>query len=370
MKLIDKRTKYEFDDVLKLACRENNNKRGFLFVNRLQGKHIPCNPAETVKFISELGELVKKEVKGNTGVLAFAETATAIGAIVASTIGEDTYYITTTRANLHRDTLVEFREEHSHAPEQLLYGDAQEFKNLDTLVFVDDEFTTCNTVMNCITELKNKELISENTRIVIASLSNCLTDSRYAELKALGYRVVYLFRFEKGDCNLEVESNNLNQEINVENVVNTTVRVPIGIEFRLGCKIKDFDSVIKGITKGINLNLKSDSVVLVVGTEECMYPAIKIGESLDDKLTIYTQSTTRSPIVVSKDREYPLRTRVEFESPYSSDRTTYLYNVKKYDKVIVVTDSKRIIDGDNTLIRRLAEAGNKDITIIRLENIL
>lgn len=370
MKLIDKRTKYEFDDVLKLACRENNNKRGFLFVNRLQGKHIPCNPAETVKFISELGELVKKEVKGNTGVLAFAETATAIGAIVASTIGEDTYYITTTRANLHRDTLVEFREEHSHAPEQLLYGDAQEFKNLDTLVFVDDEFTTCNTVMNCITELKNKELISENTRIVIASLSNCLTDSRYAELKALGYSVVYLFRFEKGNCNLEVESNNLNKKVSVGEVMNDTIRVPIGIEFRLGCKIKEFDNLINGIINGIKLNLKDNSNVLVIGTEECMYPAIKIGESLSSKLEVLTQSTTRSPITVSDKDKYPLSSRIEFESPYNSDRTTYLYNLKKYDKVIIVTDSKRIIDGDNTLIRRLVEAGNKYITIIRLENTL
>ena len=119
MRELENKTKYNMKDVLSVANRLNNKKRSFLFVNRLQGKHIPCSPTEAVNFMGLLGNEVLESVTGKVGVLAFAETATAIGAIVADVIGEDTYYITTTREKQDKDKLVEVVDEHSHAPEHL-----------------------------------------------------------------------------------------------------------------------------------------------------------------------------------------------------------------------------------------------------------
>lgn len=374
MKVIDKNTTYNFEDVLSLACRENNNKRSFIFVNKLQGKHIPCKPSETIKFVGELGDLVKKGTYGKAGVIAFAETATAIGAIVADKIGKDTYYMTTTRLEFNREQKILFKEEHSHAPKQILYYDKSELNSLDTLVMVDDEYTTCKTVLNCIKELKEKDLIKKNTKIVIASLSNCLNDARYTEVEAMGYKLVYLFRFEKSykddslDTKMGLQRNVAHNSYEMNN--NNTIRVPLGfVEPRLGCYIEEYNKNIDKVVSSIKGKLGSYKQVLVLGTEEYMYPAIRIGRELENVYeSVVTQSTTRSPIVTSTDTDYPLKSRVEFESIYNSNIKTYLYNLKQYDKVIIVTDSRRVINGSNTLIRRLMEYQNKDITIIRLEN--
>ena len=53
-------------------------------------------------------------------------------------------------------------------------------------------------------------------------------------------------------------------------------------------------------------------------------------------------STTRSPIVVSLEREYPLHSRYELKSLYDPDRRTFLYDIEKYDKVFVITSGENM----------------------------
>ena len=73
------------DELIQMAKRENNKKRSFLIVNPSQGKHIPVKPSQCIKLFKELGEELKKHISNEKVLfIGFAETATAIGAGVAS----------------------------------------------------------------------------------------------------------------------------------------------------------------------------------------------------------------------------------------------------------------------------------------------
>ena len=51
---------YQEEDLVRIAKRENNNKRSYLVVNRLQGKHIPVKPHEALAMFKELAAQLKE----------------------------------------------------------------------------------------------------------------------------------------------------------------------------------------------------------------------------------------------------------------------------------------------------------------------
>lgn len=108
--------------------------------------------------------------------------------------------------------------------------------------------------------------------------------------------------------------------------------------------------------------------LLVLGTEECMYPAIRLGEILKKDgvaEAVKVHATTRSPIIASCEDGYPLNHRYQIRSVYNKERDTYVYNLKKYDKVIVVTDTGIVAEGMNDLLVALRSVGNKNILVSR-----
>ena len=108
--------------------------------------------------------------------------------------------------------------------------------------------------------------------------------------------------------------------------------------------------------------------LLVLGTEECMYPAIRLGEILKKDgvaKAVKVHATTRSPIIASCEDGYPLNHRYQIRSVYDKERDTYVYNLKKYDKVIVVTDTGIVAEGMNDLLVALRSVGNKNILVSR-----
>ena len=89
--------RYKETDILRLAKRINNSKRSYLLVNPLQAKHIPVSPSNALRMMTSLGELVSERYGDARLVIGFAETATAIGAVVAKTISDECTFIHTTR---------------------------------------------------------------------------------------------------------------------------------------------------------------------------------------------------------------------------------------------------------------------------------
>ena len=108
-----------------------------------------------------------------------------------------------------------------------------------------------------------------------------------------------------------------------------------------------------------------------------MYPALFVARELEELgKEVRCHSTTRSPIAVSKEEEYPLHTRYELRSLYDSDRVTYLYDIGNYDCTVIVTDAvnddserDRDEDGDrrgiDLLLGALHMSGNQNIYIVR-----
>lgn len=146
---------YKESDIVAVAKRKNNKKRNYLVVNRLQGKHIPVSPKSAFDMFGELADVVKKKYEGQKLlVIGFAETATAIGTHVARET--DSYYIQTTREEVEGAEYIYFSESHSHATEQrLVKNDLDKvLKKIDKILFVEDEVTTGNTIMNIVNMLK------------------------------------------------------------------------------------------------------------------------------------------------------------------------------------------------------------------------
>ena len=106
--------------------------------------------------------------------------------------------------------------------------------------------------------------------------------------------------------------------------------------------------------------------ILVLGTEEFMYPALYAALEIEKMgHDVRFHATTRSPIRPSREADYPLHARYELRSVYDAGRTTYLYELEAYDEVFVITDAPLEERGLESLLGALEEAGNKKIQIVR-----
>lgn len=157
-----------------IGKRDNNPKRGFLFISKLLGKHISVDP-EIVKatgyLLSSLmygfpnqtfvdcikmggfPDYKSRAVDKDVLVIGFCETATALGMAVASSI-TGSYYQTTTREKIigHKH-LLSFEESHSHASTHSMYNDSKKLNDFKKIILVDDEITTGNSMMHLIEEI-------------------------------------------------------------------------------------------------------------------------------------------------------------------------------------------------------------------------
>ena len=340
---------YKFDDIIKIGKRYNNKKRAYLLINQIQAKHIPTHPSDIESLIKILAEKVNKETKGRAIVIGFAETATAISTILASSL-DDAFYLQTTREDLKNENYLIFSELHSHAVVQKIYVDAliKEANNYDTIVIMDDEITTGKTVINLVNKLK--EVISlEQKKIILASIINRVSPENKKVLEENGISLVEIFKEEYSEYEFVDQIEAFSPKVDYQRIEAKYsykefryVSTP-----RLGVDIKSYLKEVKentnNLLEGLDLAGKN---VLVLGTEEYMYQALDVARKINERYGIraVTHSTTRSPIMVSTLRDYPIYNGYQIASPYDSQRTTYIYDINKYDVVILVTDGRRNID--------------------------
>ncbi len=364
---------YTENDLVRLAKRENNNKRGYLVVNRLQGKHIPVVPSEAFAMFHQLGELVRQQYQDEKLLLVgFAETATAIGASLAVFLKCE--YIQTTREQIDGVEYFYFSESHSHATEQKLVKDDIDrvITTADRVVFIEDEVTTGNTILN-IVKLMKKEY-SESIRFGVASLLNGMNEQAAAVYQELDIPTTYLVKTDHGKFDEKVA------DIPDDGIyippVKSDSSFPAYMMVRFGqyqnarrlVNGNEYGQACEALWDQINnrLGLGSNQRLLVLGTEEFMYPAMYTAWKLEQQQNqVRFHATTRSPIAVSKQEHYPLHTRYELTSLYEDGRTTYLYNLDKYDKVLLITDSDCENGGAASVFSALMTAGNDHVIVIR-----
>ena len=345
-------TSYTKETTLRVAKRYRNAKRAYLLVNPLQAKHMPVSPTEALTMMRTLGEGLQQEFPGTRLVLGFAETATALGAAVASRLGPDCAFLTTTREAGEGPGWVCFLEEHSHAAEQKLWGGDLDalLQKTDTVLFVDDEISTGKTLRNMVAQLTRRWPALGEKTLVAASLLNRVTPEQEEALADAGITCRCLVRLPQEDHTAQVAD---------WTVTEAPPAVPQNLSFRQEIlpgegllnprktlRIGAYDSSCQAVAE-VMLSRALGPVdtlgkTLVLGTEECMYPALRLGEKLERLgAEVYCHATTRSPIGLCDAPGYPIRSGWKLPSFYEEERTTYVYNLKEYDTVIVLSDTKK-----------------------------
>ena len=330
-----------------LAARENNTKRGGLIVNFLQAKHVPARPSETLALFDRLAERTKTGIsEKKVMVIGFAETATAIGAELAARLSDscECTYIHTTREKYPENMrLALFSEEHSHATEQCLYSDKglHIFDGIERIIFAEDELTTGKTILNFIDALKN----IVNCKFSAASIINGMSSENLMKYRSLGVDIHYLVKLDSSAETLK-EGISVTPEQDGEFDIFSVPRELIlnmdkKYDPRLGVGGREYEKYCEDTARAAFEKMKpflGGKTVDVIGTEECMYPAVKLGQYLENKgYDVRCHATTRSPIVPSKGEGYPLFSRYSVQSVYEEDRRTFIYNLYNCDNRIIVS---------------------------------
>lgn len=344
---------YTEENTLRIAKRYQNAKRPYLLVNPLQAKHIPVRPAQALEMMDALGVQLARKYPGAGLVIGFAETATAIGAAVAGRMGPECIYLHTTRESFPAgEHWVEFLEEHSHAVEQKLCADhlPQWLAQTDTVILVDDEISTGKTLINMVRELKRQYSALCDKKIVAASILNRVSPENEARMEQAGICSEYLVKLCQEDYTPLVEKLEVCEAGRAEpkerSFHHQTLECERLRDPRLGLPFRAYQSscadMARAFVAQMMHRIRPGSRILTLGTEECMYPALILGDMLEQQgrdNRVYCHATTRSPIGVCTQDGYPIYSGSRIQSFYEDNRTTYIYDLRAYDAVIVVSDT-------------------------------
>ena len=350
--------KYTPENTLRLAKRWQNSRRGYLLVNPLQAKHLPAAPGEALQMMQALGRQVAARYPQARLVIGFAETATALGAAVAACLPPDCVYIQTTREdepNVHN--WLNFQEEHSHAVEQKLAADnlAASVAKSPQIIFVDDEISTGRTLLKVVPQLKAVLPECQEREMVAASIINRLQPENEQDWAEAGLRSEYLVRptprdYEQAVADFVVAeapppeiADALPDYLAMQPsapYLNSRLGVAIG-EYQRNCQANA-----EYLAGQLAERLQPGRKILLLGTEEFMYPALILAAELERRgFAAVCQATTRSPIGVSRAEGYPIRSGWRLHSFYAEERTTYIYNLAAYDAAVILSDTRALAAG-------------------------
>ncbi len=343
-------TSFDIDEMIEIVKRDNNKKRTFLLLNKLQSKHYPSDPLKTDKLFSSLAKGLKEKYsdKNRVLIIGFAETAVSIGAYVALEF-ENSHYIKTTR-QIFNEPYITFDETHSHAVEHRIYTQNLSgiIENTDLIIIADDEFTTGNTAVNLVALLRDKYNINHSCKICIASVLNCMKQENIRNIQKKGIEIFSVINARLNENNIVFPDEVVdditfpdNKKIISYNIVQGKVSPHTAVSSKEYLnKCNKFIMSIMNIIENIN----SSDNTLVLGTEEFSFCALKLGINLKNKnyYNVSVQCTTQSPVLAFKNDYYAINCRSKILSLYDSRRVTYIYQMKHYNTVIILTDSENI----------------------------
>jgi hypothetical protein len=417
-------------DLIEIGLRRNP-RRAQLLVSTVLGKHLAVDPRVAAGFGRLLGALVARRLAGQdetppptwsaaarstirgvqpgalldltvdlapvdlaavdlaagTGadhsgvlVLGFAETATALGHLVADQLPGAAYLHSTRRRVPGMTVSAEFSEPHSHAVGHLLSPRTASLLAGDgAVVLVDDELSTGRTALNVITELQAirprsryvlaglvdvRSTADDRTRAEVAHRLGCRIDvvSLVAGRIELPADLVERVAQEFGDgsdrsvvlpvgapaepCRIEpcrIEP----CRIEARHIEPCRIDLPWPADVPTGGRhgvLPDqrpgFDRALRTAAAVVAQACEPARRVLVVGSEELMYLPLRIalalaenspdGEPAGRRVTF--QSTTRSPVHAVDEPGYPVRRRIDFVSDDAGTAVTrHLYNAGRPD---------------------------------------
>lgn len=311
-----------------------NPKRAFLFVSRVLGRHVPVRPSVMAANFDRLASLIPSDLPGPVLVFGMAETAVGLGAGVHraySADRQDCLYLVSTRHPLGSELLTRFEEEHSHASAHLVHlpldpelRDAM--LSARSLVLVDDEISTGNTLLNL-----HRALVGAGLSRIERMVACVLTDWSGGALEAaIGASTVSLV---KGTCRFHDDPSAALPEMPPVGAVSAgRWRVdPANDWGRLGIR-EVADSLAP------DLQVRPGERVIVVGTGEFVWRPFLLAERLERAgADVHFGATTRSPIALGHAIEHAL----SFPDNHGLGIANFLYNVQpgQFDRVILCSET-------------------------------
>ncbi|MEU0355714.1 phosphoribosyltransferase [Streptomyces cyaneofuscatus] len=370
----------ELHELLGLALRRNP-KRAHLLVSNVLGKHVPQKPSVVYGAGYGLGERVRAllgaEEARRAVVLGYAETATGLGHAVADGLRDAPYLHSTRRPVAGVAQAGGFEEAHSHATSHLLLPEDPELlaggAEASTLVLVDDEFSTGNTVLNTIRALHETHPRERYVIVALVDMRSAGDRDRLTAFAAeIGARVDLVTRssgtvtlpegvLERGQA--LVADQEAEQAGRADEAVAGVTPAPVTrVALDWPAEVPDggrhgftpahraaLEAALPGMAERIAGALDSDvRRVLVLGFEELMYAPLRLGTALEAAMgsdaEIRYSTTTRSPVLAVDDPGYAIRTRLVFpahDDPADGPGDRYAYNVAGagFDTVLAVVDS-------------------------------
>lgn len=356
-------------DLVSVLKRENNLKRKYLLLNKAQGKHYPAMPLDALEMFECLGKKIEPYIKKEKIlVIGFAETATAIGTKIAMYL--NTLCMQTTREDFKNLDYIFFSEEHSHATEQkIIKNDLDLIINeIDRIVFAEDELTTGNTIINGVKAIR--KIYPESTfKFSVVSMLNCMNEEHLQRFENEQVSFFYLMKDSNENYEKQIEHitqipDELIQHNDAKDI--SIIEIPVALDLRRLTHMSKVKEACDKMLEIFDSMLIKNKDILVLGTEEFMYPGLVLGSELQQKgNTVHFHATTRSPIMPSDCEGYAITKRHTLKSLYDINRVTYIYNVRKYDEVIIVTDAKVTENlGLEQLVFALKDCGNEKITVL------
>jgi orotate phosphoribosyltransferase len=343
---IKNKSSFDIDDLIHIAKRTNNKKRDYLFVNKYLGKHIPEKAVTIKKLFTEFAEEISIQIPREEKILVvgFAETATALAQFVTyySALTEDinvVYHLQTTRESFElEDSLINiaFEEEHSHASSQKLLFKQNHLPEFDRILFIEDEITTGNTILNFIKEF---EKIKPNSKYSVASILNWQNEENSKIFRDMNIQTISLINgtLRENVPVINVTEDNFKDLFSLNNKDFKPWKFNLNTP-RTGMTRDELKFYID--SRLVNLLMqftnKEKIPATIIGNEEDMLVPLLYASLLNLKF----RATTRSPITSSNQEDYIIKDKIKFNGAIESTRENYIYNLKSDDSDlnIIVTD--------------------------------
>jgi hypothetical protein len=257
----------------------------------------------------------------------------------------------TTRHPGNSAVFCEFKEPHSHATDHYILSPDSEHLNqrilsTETLILVDDEVTTGNTLKNLTTALMNSGMTSLKEVIYLS-----LTDwSAGARTKTIQGIPVHQFSLMEGTINWAANGHRFELPIHTNQKNSVCIDTELSRIHNWGRRWIESPPMInqETLTDIQNLIHKGQKI-LILGSGEYLYEPFTAARQLErEGHDVWFSSTTRSPAIPLMERtdvnsrpdRYGIKSKVVFPDLYKQNINNYLYNAinADWDRIILVTE--------------------------------